>query len=53
MAKPKKCGETNPFFTSDPEGEVPLRCGLPHGHKGLHQDEREVEDDEKVSPDAK
>jgi hypothetical protein len=34
------CGEEHLLLCSDPEGERPLRCGLPKGHEGPHQDER-------------
>jgi len=40
--KPKQCDEENPVFCIDPDGEIPLRCGLPKGHDGPHQDERTV-----------
>jgi hypothetical protein len=40
--KPKTCGERHPVLCIDPEGEIPLRCGLPKGHYGDHQDERTV-----------
>lgn len=42
----KSCGERHPVLCIDPEGEVPLRCGLPKGHDGDHQDERTVDDGE-------
>lgn len=36
------CGEENPILAEDPEGEIPLTCGLPKGHRGPHQDRRTV-----------
>jgi len=34
------CGVEHPILCEDPDGEVPLRCGLPKGHDGEHQDRR-------------
>jgi hypothetical protein len=36
------CDELHPLFCEDPDGERPLRCGLPKGHEGEHQDSREL-----------
>jgi hypothetical protein len=41
--KTKKCREDHPILCIDPAGEIPLRCGLPKGHGGLHEDERETD----------
>jgi len=41
--KTKKCREEHPILCIDPAGEIPLRCGLPKGHGGLHEDERETD----------
>lgn len=42
------CGETHPLLCEDPEGEIPLVCGLPKGHSGQHEDRREVESRERA-----
>jgi len=44
---PQLCGEEHPIFCSDEAGEHPLKCGLPKGHAGEHQDARDLA---KVSP---
>lgn len=38
------CGEQHPVLCVDPDGEVPLTCGLPKGHVGKHEDARALRD---------
>jgi hypothetical protein len=35
------CGEVHPLLAEDKAGEVPIVCGLPRGHDGVHVDSRE------------
>jgi hypothetical protein len=36
------CQEEHPLAAIDPAGEIPLVCGLPRSHAGVHEDWRAV-----------
>lgn len=41
MKAASRCNELHPMLCDDrPGGERPLRCALPKGHAGPHEDER-------------